>query len=502
MDLTARMDLDRLEAVRPSRRALLKTSFASLAVALAAGGPRLAGASAATPVAATPVADADFAALDAFVAERMAALGVPGAAVGVVLGDQEHVAGFGVTSVEHPLPVDGDTLFQIGSTTKTITGTAMMRLVERGDLDLDAPVRAYLPEFRVADEAVSESALVRHLVTHTGGWFGDDFTDPGRGDDALAAYVAAMADLPQIAPLGEHFSYNNAAVNAAGRIVEVITGQPYETAVRELVLAPLGMDRSTFFAEEAITEATVVGHVEADGEPTIARPWGIPRASNPAGGVVSSVRDMLRYARFHLGDGTANGETLLSPESLAFMQEPLGPGASLGIDILDGVGVTWLLSTIDGTRLVAHGGSTNGQQASLVLVPERAFAIVVLTNADAGAALGAEATDWALARFLGLVRPTPVEQELDTASAAEYADRYGDASGIEIVVTAGDGVLHATATAGGEPIPDGDATLVLVGDDLFVSEFMGTTFYADFVRDAAGAVGWLRFSGRLLPRAA
>ena len=94
-------------------------------------------------------------------------------------------------------------------------------------LDGVAPHMREYPEarsFRVADEEVSAAVRVRHLLTHTAGWFGDDFTDPGDGDDALAEYVAAMASLPQIAPLGDYFSYNNAAFSVAGRVIEVVTG--------------------------------------------------------------------------------------------------------------------------------------------------------------------------------------------------------------------------------------------------------------------------------------
>ena len=103
---------------------------------------------------ATPAAggdpDALFAELDAYLTQRMAELKVPGVAVGVIAGDREHTAGFGVTNLDHPLPVDADTLFQIGSTTKTFTATAIMRLVEQDKLDLEAAVRTYLPDFRVA----------------------------------------------------------------------------------------------------------------------------------------------------------------------------------------------------------------------------------------------------------------------------------------------------------------------------------------------------------------
>ena len=117
---------------------------------------------------------------------------------------------------------------------------------------------------------------------------------------------------------------------------------------------------------------------------------------NPAGGVISSVADQLRYARFHLGNGTVDGTQVLSAASLAAMKAPHGPGGSLGPYVLDGVGVSWLLTTVAGERVVMHGGSTNGQQSSFLLLPDRDFAITVLTNSESGAILAEEAALWAL----------------------------------------------------------------------------------------------------------
>ncbi|MDQ3655230.1 MAG: beta-lactamase family protein, partial [Chloroflexota bacterium] len=136
---------------RMSRRMMLGASVATLAMSADRLSAREA--SQATPV--TADREALFAELGAFVERRMAELKVPGVLLGIVAGDGEHAAGFGVTNLDHPLPVDTDTLFQIGSTTKTVTATATMRLVDRGELDLEAPVRQYLPEFRVADDTVS-----------------------------------------------------------------------------------------------------------------------------------------------------------------------------------------------------------------------------------------------------------------------------------------------------------------------------------------------------------
>src|SRR5579859_3608369 len=135
------------------------------------------------------------------IAANMERFAVPGVAVGVSQGGDVWSAGFGITNVDHPLPVTPDTLFQIGSITKTVTCTAVMRLVERGLIDLDAPVRRYLPELRLRHEDVAARVTMRHLLTHTAGWLGDYFDDTGRGDDALQRIGERLAALPQISPL-------------------------------------------------------------------------------------------------------------------------------------------------------------------------------------------------------------------------------------------------------------------------------------------------------------
>src|SRR5438309_6648692 len=144
-------------------------------------------------------------------AAAMERLQVPGVAVGVLRAGDETHEGFGVTSVEDPLPVDATTLFQIGSITKTFTATAVMRLVEQGKLDLDVPVRAYLPELRLASEEVAARVTLRHALTHVSGWPGDLFEDQGPGDDAIRLMVNQIARLPQLTGLGEVWSYNNVA---------------------------------------------------------------------------------------------------------------------------------------------------------------------------------------------------------------------------------------------------------------------------------------------------
>ncbi len=263
------------------------------------------------------------------------------------MGGETFSAGFGVTNLENPLPVDQDTLFQVGSITKTFTATALMRLIERGQADLDSPIRLIIPELRMADLAVAENASLRHIFTHTGGWLGDYFDDAGSGNEALATVVARMDRLPQEAPLGEIYSYNNSGFYLAGRVLELLYGETYETAIKKLLLEPLGMDHSFFFARDAITYRVAAGHSAIypgqDGIPEVLRPWWLARAANPLGGLLSTVNDLLRYAHLHIHRGTApNGERLLQADSLTLMQTPFVPAANGEL-----IGISWFLRDLE-----------------------------------------------------------------------------------------------------------------------------------------------------------
>src|SRR4029079_19485184 len=128
----------------------------------------------AIPHAIEPDASPRFRGLAGRLMAAMAAHKVPGAALGVLADGREEHGVFGIASVETKQPVTPDTLFQIGSLSKVYTGTAVWRLIGQGKLDLDATVRTYLPEFQLKDHDVAARATVRHLLTHTGGWWGDD----------------------------------------------------------------------------------------------------------------------------------------------------------------------------------------------------------------------------------------------------------------------------------------------------------------------------------------
>ncbi|MBW7882302.1 MAG: beta-lactamase family protein [Caldilineaceae bacterium] len=448
---------------------------------------------------------------DAFCEELQAACAeyaVPGVAVGILHKGETYMAGFGVNNVNQPRPVDPDTLFQIGSVTKTVTATAIMWLVEKGKVELNAPVRRYLPDFALKEPKLAEQVTVQHLLMHVAGWMGDFFYDTGRGADALAKYVAMMADLPIVHPLDQGWAYNNAAFGVAGRIIEVVSGESYEHFVSQRILAPLGMEMSFFFPEDVLYYNVAVGHnTQEDGAQELAKPWALARSSNPAGGIVSTVRDQLRYARFHLGDGTTeSGQTLLSRASLQEMQKTHRKAASLA----DEVGISWLIRLVGDTRLVNHSGATNSQYSALVLVPARNFAITILTNGSRGRTLNNVIVKTALERFLKVSQAEPAVMPLTLELARQYRGHYEAALAAIDIEPQGEGVVVHVQPRGGfpdqntppPPAPPPAPFYAYAEDLLWAKDGPMLGSKAEFLRNAQGDVYGFHLGGRIYQRAA
>jgi CubicO group peptidase (beta-lactamase class C family) len=445
-------------------------------------------------------------------------LEVPGVAVGVYHAGEEHYAYHGVTSLENPLPVDEHTLFQFGSTGKTFTATAIMRLVDQGRVELDATVRTYLPELKLKDEDVARHVTVLHLLNHTAGWSGDVFDNTGDGDEALARYVELMADVEQVTPLGAEVSYNNASLSIAGRVVERVTGKTYEQAIKELIFEPLGLDHCFFFPNEIMTRRFVAGHHQhADGSITVARPWALARSGNPAGGISSNAGDLIAWARFHLGDGrAADGSEVLPEKLLAQMKEATveTPGSALG----DAIGISWMLRDVDGVRIVGHGGDTMGQHSTFDMVPERQFAIAGLTNCGPnGNQLLDELGRWALEAYIGVVDRDPEPLTLDAEQLADYAGTYETIAATAHVTLDGKGGLELKAeikpetlaklVEEGEEPPDDSPPFPLgilpgPGDRYIVTDGPAKGMKGYFVRDSDGSIESVHVGGRLATKVA
>ncbi len=444
--------------------------------------------------------------------------GVPGVAVGVWADGQERVACSGVTSTENPLSVDPHTLFLLGSVTKTYTATALMRLLARGELDLAAPVRRYVPELVLADEQATETVSVLELLNHTSGLDWGLITDSGEGEDALRNYVAGLAGLDLLGPPGARASYSQAGYNLAGRVLENITGMTYEQAVACLVLQPLGLSHSFYARDDIMTRRFAVGHNRRqdghdgkDGELLIARLWRRARGDNPGGGLASSVSDQLRWARFHLGEGRADsGARVLPADVLQRMQQPTAElkASNLG----DAIGLGWFLRDVDGADTVGHSGSANGQFADLLLVPERGFAVVALSNAGPdGIPFNRAVLRWALWTYLGLVDQDPQPLPHDPARARQLVGDYAndvmtlaittDQSGLRLEVL----IKPAIRAAADKELPPDhapfDVGLLPGRTDEYViisGAFQGQRGF--FTRDHTGVVTGVDLAGRLFNR--
>jgi CubicO group peptidase (beta-lactamase class C family) len=437
-------------------------------------------------------------------------LKVPGVSVGVVQDGAEEYAFHGVTSVENPLDVDANTLFQFGSTGKTYTATAIMRLVEQGLVQLDAKVKSYVPELTLKDKDAENNVTVLQLLNHTSGWSGDLLTNTGDGDDALAKYVELLADVEQVTPLGTACSYNNAALSLAGHVIAKVTNKSYEAAMKELLFEPLGLDNTFFFPNDVMTRRFAVGHEMKDDEIKVARPWALPRGGNPAGGMSANAEDQVKWARFHLGDGkNTKGEQVLSKELLDLMKIPtFDAGGAIG----DQVAISWWLRKIDGVTTVSHGGTTNGQHSAFLMIPEHNFGFAVMTNCGPnGPVLNNKLGEWLLEERFGLVQKDEEPIKLDDAALAEYAGTYSTIA-VTCHVTTSDGGLLVKAEIDPEvwkQISDDEPTdepplrigmLEGPGDRYIVPEGEAKGMKGHFVRDASGKISGLHLGGRLANR--
>jgi CubicO group peptidase (beta-lactamase class C family) len=437
---------------------------------------------------------------------------IPGVAVGVWADGKEAYACHGVTSIENPLPIDQDTLFLVASVTKTFTATTLMRLVAEGKVELHAPVRRYVPEFRLKDQQAADKITVLHLLNHTAGLDWRVNADTGEGDDALARSVAKMAEMELIALPGTRVSYSQAGYNLVGRIIEKVTGQTFERAVAQLLFEPLGLSHSFFARDDIMTRRFVVGHNRSeDGTLSIARPWRHARGDHPGGGLASSVADLLLWTRFHLGDGrAASGARVLPTDVLHQMKEPTAGlrASSLG----DAIGLGWFLRDVNGLRTAGHAGSANGQFAELLTVPERNFAVVSLSNAGPdGIPFNQAVVSFALEHYLGLVERDPEPIPFDAARAREIAGRYAN----EMMTCTTDTVgarlrlelrikpeIRAAADKAPPPDPEPADFGLLSGssDEYIITDgaFKGQRGF--FTRDKSGTVVGVDLAGRFFSR--
>jgi CubicO group peptidase (beta-lactamase class C family) len=329
--------------------------------------------------------------------------GIPGLSLAVVNRDGPLlVEGYGLRDVEKNLPVDGDTLFHIGSTHKSMTALLVATLVDEGALDWNTPAIEIDPDFALADDEVTETVTFRHLLSMTSGISEDaedDLPDGATVEDVFA--VAAEAEL--LGAPGEVFSYSNISASLAGYLAALAAGSDaddlhagYARLLQDRLLDPLGMKTATVFVSEArqnpnhsLAYDTGGGAPEAlESEDTDSD------ALAPSGSLKASAREMGQYMQMLVNGGLApDGTRIVSPESLAQMWTPL----------LEEYGLGWEIVDADGLRLVSHTGAFDGFVSVIGLLPEEGVGFVLLVNAEES---GGDLTDEAAQEFARIYAAT------------------------------------------------------------------------------------------------
>ena len=445
--------------------------------------------------------------LDAVVPALLEEYGVPGVAIGVRTPDDETVACYGLTNVEHPLPVTGDTIFQVGSISKTLLGLVIGRLVERGQVDLDAPVAPLFPE-----HPIDPRITLRHTITHTSGIDAQNMIADApalladHADDSIQASLQHFVDRPLMFEPGTDFTYSGPGIMVAAAVVERVTGRHYVDVLRDEVLVPAAMATTFTSADEVVARRVAGPHDRDDaGRPTLLidggwqRHWQLPGWDVPGGGVLSTVHDLLSYAAY-----------VTSPAAPPRLFEALATQGMAGHDI----GLAWHLDPVGEHLAVSHSGLTIGYATRLVLVPELGLTWTILTNSLHGGGLVGELERRLVDHLVGpSARPsyTPVPADL----AAELSGTYDCGFYGTMTLSPGerDGELRmvptAAATEPGQYVIDLDGAdrLVLGGPDtLVVLSADGTpSDEIGYVREDDGTVSAMRFHGRLgrrIPRTA
>jgi CubicO group peptidase (beta-lactamase class C family) len=310
---------------------------------------------------------------------------VPGLAVGIVEdGRLVYGRGYGVMKLGEPArPVTAQTLFHMASITKTFVATAVMQLVERGDLDLDAPVSKYLVYFRMNDSR-SESITIRQMLTHTSGM--PDVKDyqwdkPEYDAGSLQRYVRSLSDKKLRWQPGSKFAYSNMAYEVLGDLVSKVSLMSFEEYVEEKILKPLGMRSSTLLLDRADPEKLAAGYTRTkDGAVKPIAHYPYNRAHSPSSNLHSNVEDMARWALANLNHGELDGRRILDRATHDLMWKPAAETGQKGIRI----GISWFLEESKGDHLVMHPGGDDGFLTYLCLCPDRKLAVILMSNSDYG----------------------------------------------------------------------------------------------------------------------
>lgn len=329
--------------------------------------------------------------LDAYVRQTMQQWQVPGMAVAVVKDGKLVLArGYGVRELGKPGKVDADTLFDVGSNTKSFTAAALGTLVSAGKLDWDAHVADHIKDFRLRSPYVTQELTLRDLLSHRSGYCDPDMWYTSDATDVIQRMRYQKPDYAFRA----HFCYNNIMYLTAARFIPAVTGESWDQYVAEHLFKPLGMTRTvTTDAQVAASTDVAVPHGMVDGRPSVIRRYWAHNMdlASAVGGINSSANDMSRWLLMLLADGNYDGKTVLDKAIVTAMETPQIPvptDSGVGKEIsawmpggsFYSYGLGLLMNDYAGHKLVWHAGDIDGMASAMIMVPDQHLGIVVMTN--------------------------------------------------------------------------------------------------------------------------
>lgn len=317
--------------------------------------------------------DRDAAALARLVEDDRVALGTPGLAAAVVVGDSIAWAqGFGLADIEQNAPVRPESVFRIASISKAVAATAVLQLVERGLVSLEDPIQRFVPSFPRKPQG---EIRIRHLLTHTSGirHYSGNEMNSREPYPTIERAIAVFRDDPLRFAPGEQFLYSSYAYNLLAGVVETASGRSFDDYLRLNVFAPAGMTSTFLERPHEVVRWRARQYVRGPQPNTwLHAPYVDLSVKWAGGGLISNVLDLARF------DIALNGGRLLRPDTL----ERMYTSARLTNGNATGYGLGWMLSQEGGRLLVAHSGGATGGTTYMLREPKARLAAIVLTNLD------------------------------------------------------------------------------------------------------------------------
>ena len=358
--------------------------------------------------------------LDERIESGMKRLNVPGASIAVTKGGKLLFSkAFGYADLEKQVKMETTTLLPIGSSSKSFTAAAAVMLAGDGKLDLDKPIRTYMPEFDLADPIAAREATARDLLCHRTGlprhdlmWIDWD------GLTRKELVEKRIRHLQPSKPFRSAWQYQNHMFATMGYLIERVSGKPWEDFVRDRIFKPLGINSYGFKADyESAKQSYARLYSPDDDKVNKENPPLLIDAIGPAGSIHSTAEQVAKYVRFMLNKGKAGKKALIDEKLFPELVTPVIPYKLLPFDIPNqieiGYALGWFVDSYRGHRVVHHGGNVNGATAMVSMMPDDDIGCVILVNADSsmfGMALAMEICD----RFLNVKDKT------------EWFDLYSD----------------------------------------------------------------------------